>query len=73
MEKGRRKWVNFDFTKREWDMIFAKAIFTDQEKDIISLRQRGWTLSSIAAELYLSERTVNRRLNNITRKILKVI
>lgn len=65
--------MKLDFSSNEWGMLYQKCGFTDDEKQVIELRRRGWALSTIAAELYLSERTINRRINSIAKKIIKAI
>lgn len=65
--------LKFDFSTQEWQELYRKCSFTDEELKIIQYRRRGWSLSTIAAELYLSERTINRRISSITKKIIKSI
>lgn len=42
---------------------------TDDEHAVLDLRRRGLHNADIAAELYCSERTVNRRVRAIKNKI----
>nr|DAE92793.1 MAG TPA: helix-turn-helix protein [Ackermannviridae sp.] len=48
---------------------FCQNCLTDEEKAVLDLRRRGWRNAEIAAELYCSERTVNRRVRNIKNKL----
>lgn len=65
--------MKLDFFPHEWDVFYEKCGFTDSEKEVIELRRRGWELPRIAAELYLSERTVNRRIKSVAGKIERII
>lgn len=44
-------------------------LLTDEEKAVLDLKRRGFGNAEIAAELNLSERTVNRRVKAIVRKL----
>ena len=48
---------------------FVGGLLTDEETDVLQLRRRGWRNADIAAELNLSERTVNRRVKAIAGKL----
>lgn len=48
---------------------FVGGLLTDEETDVLQLRRRGWRNADIAAELNLSERTVNRRVKAIVGKL----
>jgi DNA-binding NarL/FixJ family response regulator len=44
-------------------------LLTDEEKAVLDLKRRGFGNAEIAAELNLSERTVNRRVKAIVGKL----
>lgn len=44
-------------------------LLTDEEKAVLDLKRRGFGNAEIAAELNLSERTVNRRIKAIVGKL----
>lgn len=44
-------------------------LLTDEEKAVLDLKRRGFGNAEIAAELNLSERTVNRRVRAIVGKL----
>ncbi|WP_418254352.1 LuxR C-terminal-related transcriptional regulator [Gemmiger formicilis] len=46
-------------------------LLTDEEKAVLDYKRRGITNAEIAAELYCSERTVNRLVRAIADKINK--
>lgn len=47
--------------------------FTDEERAVFDLRVKDKTVVEIRFALSMSERTIDRRLSNIKRKILKVL
>ena len=61
------------FLKSEWEEFLNCIDFTDDELKIISLIRRGWPQEDIAAELFLSRRTVARRVTSISNKIIHYI
>lgn len=65
--------MKLEFTKKEVDYFKENCYFTDEEEKILELRLRGNTIISIAFMLHLSDKTVQRRIKSIKKKILKVI
>lgn len=65
--------MKLEFTKKEVDYFKENCYFTDEEEQILELRLRGNTIISIAFMLHLSDKTVQRRIKSIKKKILKVI
>lgn len=65
----------FEFSKEEIDYLIENAGFNHEngEIDILLLRWKGKSNIQIAMQLKMSERTVNRRIKSIVKKILKVI
>ena len=62
-----------DFNRLEYDYFMNNCNFTDRQKEILDLRRKGNSILGISLKLYLSERTVNREIKEIKRKIYKVI
>lgn len=63
----------FDFTKTEYEKFVNECPFTDDEVKILEYRRRGKSVTYMAMEMALSERTIKRRIKSIHNKILKVI
>ncbi len=63
----------FDFTKDEYDHFIEQCPFSEEEIKIFSFRRLEKSIKYMSVELDLSERTINRRIKSIARKILKVI
>lgn len=61
----------FDFRMSRSDYDDLCFDLTDDEHAVLDLRRRGLHNADIAAELYCSERTVNRRVRSIKNKIKK--
>lgn len=59
-------------TKPECEFYRQQCNFTDEELAVFDLRVRGCSLLDIQNKLCMSESMVNRRINNIKRKIYKV-
>lgn len=62
-----------EFTKIECDKFRELCNFTDEELKVFNLRVRDKSVVEIAENLNISTTTVNRRIKNIKKKILKVI
>lgn len=58
-------------TKSELDLIILEANFTDEEKKIFGLLAKGCSIAEISFKLSVCDRTINRRIKNIERKISK--
>lgn len=68
--------MNYDFTKKELEYIVENARFNDRQQEIfdrltdIHGRQK---IVKISMEMHLSERTIEREIKTIKKKILKII
>lgn len=61
----------FDFRMSRSDYDDLCFGLTDDEHAVLDLRRRGMHNADIAAELYCSERTVNRRVRSIKNKVIE--
>lgn len=59
----------FDMPKSEYERVLDECGFTDAEKAVLALKRRGWANADVAAEMYVSLRTVNRRVHSIKEKM----
>lgn len=62
-----------EFTEPECKKFRELCNFTPDERKIFDLRVTDHSIIEICHTLRMSESTVNRRIKNIKRKILKVI
>ena len=77
LEKLEGEEVNrFDFIQQELDYIKEKANFTDRQLKIfdrLTDKHGRQKIVKIAMEMYISERTVNREIKAIKKKIYKLL
>lgn len=62
-----------EFTEIECERFRSECNFTPDERRIFDLRVKDHSIVEICTTLNMCESTVNRRIKNIKRKILKVI
>lgn len=68
--------MKFDFFPYEWDKFYQNCGFTEEEKQIIELKRKygnEWLNVRYAKEMNMPLRTFERRLEKISRKIIKFI
>ena len=63
----------FEFTKEEFDKIVEKAMLNEELTKIFEMKIKDYSIVKIAFELNMSESTVNRRIKELKRKIMKVL
>lgn len=59
-------------TKPELDEIINNANFTEEEIEVFKLLARGKTITEIAQQVSVCNRTVNRRVERIKSKISRL-
>ena len=62
-----------EFTEIECDRFRRDCNFTPDELWVFNLRVKDHSVIEICMKLQMSESTVNRRIKNIKRKIVKVL
>lgn len=68
--KGRKL---CDFTRRECEMLRRECNFTPEELQVFDLRAGSAMIVAASRKAAMSERTVNRRVASIKRKIFRVM
>ena len=63
----------FDFTKDEYDYIKSKLMLNEELLQILEMKIKGYSIVQISMKTNLSERTVNRRIKELKKKINRVI
>ena len=63
----------FEFTKEEFEDICNKAMLNEELKQIFEMKIKGYSIVQMAIKLNMSESTVNRRIKQLKKKIMKVI
>lgn len=63
----------FEFTKEEFEEICNKAMLNNELTKIFEMKIKDYSITKIALEMNMSESTVNRRIKQLKKKIMKVI
>lgn len=63
----------FEFTLDEFESICDKAMLNAELKQIFEMKIKGYSIVQMAIKLNMSESTVNRRIKQLKKKIMKVI
>lgn len=62
-----------EFTKQQFEEICEKAMLNDELKKIFELKIKGYYNYQIASELNMSDKTIERRLKLLKKKIRQVL
>lgn len=65
--------MSFDFTKEEFENISKRAMLNDELVKIFEMKIKGYSITKMSMELNMSERTVNRRIKELKKKIYRVL
>lgn len=65
--------IKTEFTELECEYFRKNCNFTPQERAIFDLRVKDESVVKIADTLHMGTRTVERRILNIKKKILRVL
>lgn len=63
----------FEFTKQEIADIKSKIYLSEDEEKILDMRLLNYSITKMAIEMNMSERTINRNIKKIKDKIRRVI
>lgn len=63
----------FDFTKEEYENIKEKLMLNEELSKILEMKIKGYSITKMSFELNMSESSVNRRIKQLKKKILKLI
>lgn len=65
--------MKFEFTEVEYNQIVKKAMLSDELAKIFWMRIHDYSIVKISMEMHMSIRTVNRRINKLKKKIMRVL
>ena len=65
--------MKFEFTEDEYNEIVKKAMLNEELAQIFKMRIMDYSIIKISMEMHMSVRTVNRRIKELKKKILKVL
>lgn len=60
----------FDFTKEEYEELIDELMLNEEMQKILEMKIKGCSIIEISMKLNISERTVNRRIKELKKKIL---
>lgn len=63
----------FEFTREEYEDIVKKAMLNEELAKIFEMKIKDYSITKISIEMNMSESTVNRRIKQLKKKIMKVI
>jgi predicted DNA-binding protein (UPF0251 family) len=63
----------FEFTEEEFNSICKKAMLNDELTKIFEMKIKNYSNIQISMKLNISERTLNRRINELKKKIMRVL
>ena len=63
----------FDFTRQEAETIKSKLYLTEDEDKVFEMKLLNYSITKIALELNVSERTASRIIKRLKNKIMKVL
>lgn len=63
----------FDFNKDEYEYLKEKLMLNEELSKILEMKIKGYSITKISLELNISERTTNRRVKELKRKITKIL
>lgn len=63
----------FEFTRAEYEEIVQKAMLNEELAKIFEMKILNYSITKISIEMNMSESSVNRRIKQLKKKIMKVI
>ena len=63
----------FDFTRQEAETIKSKLYLTEDEEKVFEMKLLNYSITKMALELNVSERTASRIIKRLKNKIMKVL
>lgn len=65
--------TKFDFTKDDFEYLVDKCMLDEEYQYLLEMKIKGYSITKISLELNISERTANRRINKLKKKIMRVL
>ena len=73
MESGLKNNMKFDFTKTEYEHLKDELMLNEEMAKILEMKIKGYSITKISMELSMSESTISRRVEELKKKIMKII
>ena len=63
----------FEFTRTEYEYICKEAMLNEEYKKLFEMKIKGYTRTKMALELNISESTLDKMIQNLKKKIKKIL
>ena len=63
----------FEFTKTEYDFICKECMLNDEYKKLFEMKIKGYSRAKMSLELNISESTLDKMIQNLKKKIRKIV
>lgn len=63
----------FDLTKEEYEHLKDRLMLNEELSKILEMKIKGYSITKMSMELNMSESSINRRIKELKKKIMKVI
>ena len=63
----------FEFTQKEFEIICKKAMLNDELTKILEMKIKGYSITKMSIEMNMSESSINRRIKQLKKRIMKII
>ena len=63
----------FEFTKKDYEHIVEECMLDDEYAKLLEYKIKGYSRVKIAMEMNISEYTVDKMLQKLKKKIMKII
>ena len=63
----------FEFTRTEYEMICKECMLNDDYKKLLEMKIKGYSRVKMSMELNVSEGTLDKMIQNLKKKIKKII
>ena len=73
LEEAKRSDIMFDLTKDEYEYLKDKLMLNEELSRILEMKIKRYSITQMSMELNISERTVNRRIKDLKKKITRVL
>lgn len=73
VESGLKNNMKFDFTKTEYEHLKEELMLNEEMTKILEMKIKGYSITKISMELSMSESTISRRVEELKKKIMKII
>lgn len=63
----------FEFTKQEFEALKEQLMLNEELSLILEMKIKGYSITKMALEMNMSESTINRRVKQLKKKIMRVL